>query len=566
MTPKSSSVLRLSSYDYVIFVGTLLFSGLIGIYYGCFGTKQATVKEYLLGGKNIKIIPIAVSVAISHISGTLLIGTVADVYRYGSSIWLYVGAFVVMGLLATFVYLPVFFKLQVANIYEYLEKRFDKKIKLFALILYLLCEIFMFPIMAYTPSLSFATASGLNPSLCAFLLCVICVFYTSIGGLKTVVWTDFLQFGIITISLITLYIIGLQTTGGFLSTWNTAANGQRLDMFNFQLDLTARDSFWGYVIGGGLTSTALVIVHQTGLQKFLSLSTYKDCVWSVVHTVICMTLVHTFCVFIGLVAYSKYNDCDPLTSHLMSKHDQLLPYFVTEIGGSLPGVPGLFIATICSASLSSMSSNLNALSGVIYKDVVCEFLKKKPSDKKATNILKLIVLVIGLLCSCLVFAMEGFGEVLSMSSVIWGITQGPILGVFTLGVLFPKANHQGALYGMFVGCITVAGIAIPAKYYQRKGLLSSPTKPLSTSGCSFFNGTNFVSTNSTTLTSFHCYCIIGATVTVIVGLVISFLTKSSSSVHKDFLSPVVYSCLQKQSGENQEYSNGESAVELLQKK
>ena len=58
---------------------------------------------------------------------------------------------------------------------------------------------------------------------------------------------------------------------------------------------------------------------------------------------------------------------------------------------------------------------------------------------------------------------------------------------------------KGALYGMFVGCITVAGIAIPAKYYQRKGLLSSPTKPLSTSGCSFFNGTNFVSTNSTTL-------------------------------------------------------------------
>ena len=67
-----------------------------------------------------------------------------------------------MGLLATFVYLPVFFKLQVANIYEYLEKRFDKKIKLFALILYLLCEIFMFPIMAYTPSLSFATGKVIS--------------------------------------------------------------------------------------------------------------------------------------------------------------------------------------------------------------------------------------------------------------------------------------------------------------------------------------------------------------------------------------------------------------------
>ena len=66
MTLNTSSVLKLSSYDYVIFVGTLVFSTLIGIYYGCFGTKQATIKEYLLGGKNMKILPIAVSVAVRY--------------------------------------------------------------------------------------------------------------------------------------------------------------------------------------------------------------------------------------------------------------------------------------------------------------------------------------------------------------------------------------------------------------------------------------------------------------------------------------------------------------------
>ena len=120
---------------------------------------------------------------------------------------------------------------------------------------------------------------------------------------------------------------------------------------SFQLDLTARDGFWGYIIGGAPTTTALIIIHQTGLQKFLSLSNYKDGAWSVLHTVISMSLVHTFCVFIGLVAYSKYKDCDPLTSHLISKHDQLFPLFVTEIGGHLPGIPGLFIAAICSAAL-----------------------------------------------------------------------------------------------------------------------------------------------------------------------------------------------------------------------
>ena len=64
MTLKTSSTLGI--YDYIIFISTLVFSTLIGIYYGCFGTKQATTKEYLMGGKNMKIIPIAVSVAIRY--------------------------------------------------------------------------------------------------------------------------------------------------------------------------------------------------------------------------------------------------------------------------------------------------------------------------------------------------------------------------------------------------------------------------------------------------------------------------------------------------------------------
>ncbi|XP_063915705.1 sodium-coupled monocarboxylate transporter 2-like [Zophobas morio] len=439
MTLKTSSTLGI--YDYIIFISTLVFSTLIGIYYGCFGTKQATTKEYLMGGKNMKIIPIAVSVAISHISGSLLIATVSEVYRYGASMWLFIVSYVIMGLLAIFIYLPVFFKVQMTNIYEYLEKRFDKRTRIMAFAIYLLSEIIMFPIMAYAPSLTFAIASGMNPSWSAFVLCLICVFYTSIGGFKTVVWTDFLQFGVIMISLVTLYVIGLNVSGGFSTVWNRALEGERLQVFNFNVDFTARDSFWGYVACGP-TVVAVVIVHQTGVQKFLSLPKYRDCVWSVIHTVFSIALIHTFCVFIGLVVYSQYKDCDPLTSHMVSKHDQLFPYFVADIGRRFPGVSGLSLAALCSAALSSMSSNLNALSGVIYKDVVCRFLKEQPSEKKGSDILKIIVLVVGFLCTCLVFLVERIGGVFNISLSVVELTQGPLLGVFSLRILFPKANHK----------------------------------------------------------------------------------------------------------------------------
>ena len=87
----------------------------------------------------------------------MLLGTAADVYRYGASVWLFSVSFAVMGLLANFIYLPVFFKLQLTNIYDYLEKRFDKRTRMLAIVFHIFAEILKFPVHAYSPSLTFAT-------------------------------------------------------------------------------------------------------------------------------------------------------------------------------------------------------------------------------------------------------------------------------------------------------------------------------------------------------------------------------------------------------------------------
>ena len=307
----------------------------------------------------------------------------ADVYRYGASIWLFVSAFVVMGTAAVFVYLPVFVKLQLTSTYEYLEIRFDKKTKMLGLVFYVLAEVLTFPILVYSASLTFATgksllvvailqdnvlASGINVQVISVILCAVCIFYTSIGGLKTVVWTDFLHFFIIVASLGTIYAIGLNQSGGLVQVWQTASVGERLQVFkyplyifithkngapisSFSFDFTARENFWGYSLGCGATFIALTVIHQTGVQKFLALPNHTDFVWSVVYVVLSLCCVQTFCVLVGLVAYAKYETCDPLSSKQIQKHDQLLPFFVQEIASNLPGVSGLLIAAMCSASL-----------------------------------------------------------------------------------------------------------------------------------------------------------------------------------------------------------------------
>jgi sodium-coupled monocarboxylate transporter 8/12 len=65
----------------------------------------------------------------------------------------------------------------------------------------------------------------------ALVISSICVFYTAIGGLKTVVWTDIFQFIIVITSTLVISCIGVKSTGGFTAVWNTALAGGRLDIF-----------------------------------------------------------------------------------------------------------------------------------------------------------------------------------------------------------------------------------------------------------------------------------------------------------------------------------------------
>ncbi|XP_063932293.1 sodium-coupled monocarboxylate transporter 1-like [Zophobas morio] len=222
-------------YDYLLVFFVLVTSVLIGIYFGCFGTKQSTVKEYLSGGKQMKIFPIAISVIVSHFSGITLIAVPADVYKYGAFYVLICLSTVLLVIASMYVYYPVLFKGEYDSIYEYLEVRFNRKIRLFSSFLYVLYENLLLPIIVYTPAL--ALSVGFSVQLIVLLICGTCVFYTAIGGLRTVNWTDIFQFVIVMIAFLTVCGEGIKSAGGISSVWNKAfrprSNKKRLilDMY-----------------------------------------------------------------------------------------------------------------------------------------------------------------------------------------------------------------------------------------------------------------------------------------------------------------------------------------------
>lgn len=166
---------QFSWYDYVLFCGMLVVSTLIGVYFGFFDKKKPSANEYLMGGKKMNIFPIAVSLVAryfylnhiyyiisynsidsSHVSGVSILAVPADVYRFGFGYGLSFMSMFINTLLTIYVFLPVFYKLQITSMFEYLKLRFDTRVRLMASFLYALSAIFYLPIIIYVPALAFS--------------------------------------------------------------------------------------------------------------------------------------------------------------------------------------------------------------------------------------------------------------------------------------------------------------------------------------------------------------------------------------------------------------------------
>lgn len=137
-------------------------------------------------------------------------------------------------------------------------------------------------------------------------------------------------------------------------------------------DPTSRSTFLSVTIG--LTSMWICLIGVTPecTTRFLSVSTYsesKKVLWLFGFGHIIVKLLAVFC---GVIIFARYEMCDPITIGEVKKPDQLFPYYVMDIAKSIPGLPGIFVAGVFSAALSSMSSVLNVLSGTIYGDFLME--------------------------------------------------------------------------------------------------------------------------------------------------------------------------------------------------
>ncbi|CAB3363589.1 Hypothetical predicted protein [Cloeon dipterum] len=525
--------------DYLVFAGMLAVSAAIGLYHGCRRRGQSS-SEFLTGNGQLGTVPVALSMLASFLSSITLMGQPAEVYLFGPQLWLFGLASFLAIPFTGYVLIPMYHELRLTSAFEYIGRRFNCWLQLFTSTLFSLQMIVYLALVLYAPAMALHQVTGINTEIVVTAMYLVCILYTTVGGMKAVVWTDTFQVLVLYSSMVAILWKGTSDLGGVSVVWQRNAAANRTQFFNWDTDLTERYTLWGSFIGAACLHCAVYGVNQLQVQRYLTVPTVQAARKMLWINAFGWTFVVALTVYAGMLIFAQYFECDPLLTGDVSKPDQLFPLYVMDILGTVPGFPGLFVAGIFSAGLSTVSTGVNSLAAIWLAEINGVFLKEHMDEKRAAIAVKVLALVFGLASFFLVFLVPYMGGLVPVAVSLSSFFSGALLGVFLLGIYCPWANAFGVGAGLVAGVALVGGMTVGSQIAVESGQTLFTPLATSVEGCS---NSTFDSTISLIMSSepkdeahfllrisFLWYSLLATVATVLVGLLVSLVTRDRSPV------------------------------------
>lgn len=410
-----------------------------------FGRKSKDTAEFINGGRSIPMWAVVCSIVATEISAV----TFLAVPGVGYSENLNYLQFGLGSLAARFViaalFLGLYYKFNCLSIYEFLVHRFGQKTRLTASILFLITRLLASGVRLFVAANGLAIFFDAPLSLVLVVLTLTTLAYTASGGIKAVIATDVIQAAVFIGGALSMLLL-LQLKVGWDVLLPLAQEADKLQFFRWQPAaggdfyawLNDANLFYLAFINGLVMTTAALGVDQDLAQRMISCKDVKSARRSVVLSGVVGIPVAAAFLFIGigLWGYFQINPADTLPT----RGDDIFPYFITNHLSS--GMKGLLLAGLLAATMSSLSSTLGAMSASAVIDIVRPWLWKAASEVQALRLSRVMVVVFGVLLATVAYACRDLEGLLWWSFKAGGITYGSLLGVFLLGVLFPKRGSD----------------------------------------------------------------------------------------------------------------------------
>lgn len=484
---KMSSSAEFGWLNQVVLVAYLLGMVALGYY---FMKRENGADDFFKGGGRIPWWAAGISIYATMLSAITYMAYPAKAF---ATDWTYYPMLVTI-LLVSFpvirYYLPFFRRLQVTSAYEYLEQRFNATIRLMASALFIVFMVARMALVLYLPSLALTAVTGIDIYICIVLMAVITILYCTMGGVEAVVWGDVVQ-GFILVGGAVLAVVYLVvgTEGGVNGFWTIATADDKFRLFDWSLSYKSA-TFWVIIIGGMANNLISYTSDQTVIQRYLTTKDEKAARRSILMNGVMSVFVSIVFFVIGAGLYTYFKTHPAEMDFTMTKNDIIFPFYIMS---KLPaGVAGLLIAAIFSATMSTISSNINSVATAFSIDFYKRYRPSADSRKLlfCARTSSLVAGFVGMLIA-LLMATWDIISLLDFFQEILGLLSSGLGGLFLMGIFFPRIGGKAALWGFLSGVCAV----FLTKYF--------------------------------TEASFLLYGAIGLVVSVMVALLISFVLKEA---------------------------------------
>lgn len=442
-----------TNIDMGILIVYLLAVLLVGL---AFSKKEMQGKEFFKGDGTIPWWVTSVSIFATLLSPISFLSLAGNSYGGTWILWFaQLGMIIAIPLTIKF-FLPMYSKLDIDTAYQYLELRFNSKgLRILGAVMFIIYQIGRMSIIMYLPSMVLAELTGISVNTLIIVMGIIAIIYSYTGGLKSVLWTDFIQGAVLIVGVVFAFIYLIaHIDGGLSPVMNELSGGKFLAptevIFNPNL-LTS--SVFIIIVGAGLNTFSSYVSSQDIVQRFTTTTDTKKLNKMMLTNGILSIFLATIFYLIGTALYVFYTQNPELAQ--TARQDQI---FASYIAFELPvGITGLLLAAIYAAAQSTLSTGLNSVATSWTLDIQALLSKKEMSFKLQTRIAQFVSLGVGII-AILVSIVLANGEI--KSAYEWfnsfmGLVLGVLAGTFVLGAFTKKANAFGAYVAFVVSAVLV---------------------------------------------------------------------------------------------------------------
>lgn len=475
--------------DWAIVAVYLLAMALVGIY---FARQQTSLDQYLRAGRSMGWLPVGLSLMAALNSGMDYLMQPSATIRYGVVLVVGISSWLFLYPWVAKVAFPFYHRLNFYSVYEYLEARFDVRVRTLAALIFLLWRVGWMATAMYVPSLAINAATGgqVDLTTMTIIVGVLVTLYTMLGGIRAVIWNDVIQFCIMFGGLAaTVTIVWASVPGGLGEIWAVNAAAGKLEWWPSLTDPAASgllghvDSFFQQPVTVVTLLVALVVGRaaqytsdQVMVQRLQTTRSLDDARSAFIVNAAGDALWMAGLSFVGFALFA-YFQRTPLPPEFAT--DKLVPYFMSLAFPA--GAVGLVIAAIMAASISSIDSAINSCTSVAVVDLYNRVWRgvevrtetvTASGDRAQIRASRIATVLFGALGTTLACNVSRIGSLLEINAKVVNAFTGPLFGLFILAMFVARvrsgvaaiAGAIGALVAYYVAYHSAIGFMWPSTF------------------------------------------------------------------------------------------------------